>query len=237
MRQRSSGCQREPDHCLGRRHRSGQRLSSSGTDGRTGLLENLDAIGVTENIGSFTADAGYFSEENVTSLEANERIDAMYIATGRMKHHEQVPDAPKGHPPKGLTTKERMARKLRTKRVPRGIRSPESDRGTAVRPDRTLPGLPAVHLLSPAWKQMQGEWKLVCLTHNLLRCSATERLANRLRNSNRGSLHLSPRINHLRAIANHPASTSITITRIPSPPLASSPIIHFVTCPQFRTHS
>ncbi len=31
-------------------------------------LENLDAIGVTENIGSFTADAGYFSEENVTSL-------------------------------------------------------------------------------------------------------------------------------------------------------------------------
>ncbi len=35
MRQRSSGCQRRPDHCLGRRHRSGQRLSSSGTDGRT----------------------------------------------------------------------------------------------------------------------------------------------------------------------------------------------------------
>jgi hypothetical protein len=79
-------------------------------------LENLDAVGVEENIGAFTADAGYFSESNVTTLAANERIDEAYIATGRLKHHEQVPDAPQGRPPKDLTTKERMARKLRTKK-------------------------------------------------------------------------------------------------------------------------
>ena len=63
-------------------------------------LENLDAVGVEENIDAFTADAGYFSEENVTDLEENDRINEAYIATGRLKHHEQVPDAPKGRPPK-----------------------------------------------------------------------------------------------------------------------------------------
>lgn len=73
-------------------------------------LENLDAVGVEENIGAFTTDAGYFSEDNVPSLEENDRIDATYIATGRLKHHEQVPDAPQGRPPKDLTTKEKMAR-------------------------------------------------------------------------------------------------------------------------------
>ncbi len=153
-------------------------------------LENLDAIGVTENIGSFTADAGYFSEENVTSLEANERIDAAYIATGRLKHHEQVPDAPKGRPPKGLTTKERMARKLRTKKGRAGIRSPESDRGTAVRPDQTLPGLPAVPASRPEADARRMETGV--LNAQLAEGVPPRSIGQPLRNSNRGSLHLNP---------------------------------------------
>jgi len=79
-------------------------------------LENLDAVGVEENVNAFTADTGYFSEENVTHLEENDSIDEAYVATGRLKHHEKVADAPKGRPPKHLTTKEKMARKLRTKK-------------------------------------------------------------------------------------------------------------------------
>jgi len=50
-----------------------------------------------------------------STLEANDRIKEAYIATGRLKHHEQVPEAPKGRPQKNLTAKEKMARKLRTK--------------------------------------------------------------------------------------------------------------------------
>jgi len=130
-------------------------------------LENLDAIGVKENIGAFTADAGYFSEDNVTTLEANERIDAAYIATGRLKHHEQVPDAPKGRPPKGLTTKEKMARKLRTKKG----RAEYARRKAIVEPPfgqiKHCRGFR--QFLLRGLKQMQGEWKLVCLTHNLLK--------------------------------------------------------------------
>ena len=134
-------------------------------------LETLDAVGVEENVGAFTADAGYFSEDNVTTLEANERLEEAYIATGRLKHHEQVPDAPKGRPPKDLTTKEKMARKLRTKKG----RTEYARRKAIVEP----PFGQIKHcrgyrqFLLRGLEQMQGEWKLVCLTHNLLKVFAT----------------------------------------------------------------
>jgi len=59
-----------------------------------------------------TMDNGYYTDENVGYLE-QEGIDG-YIATGRLKHGEEVPAAPRGRIPKGLTIRERMARKLRT---------------------------------------------------------------------------------------------------------------------------
>ncbi len=130
-------------------------------------LENLDSVGVEENVGNFTADAGYFSEDNVTSLDENDRIDEAYIATGRLKHQEQVPDAPKGRPPKGLTTKEKMARKLRTKKG----RAEYARRKAIVEPPfgqiKHCRGFR--QFLLRGLEQMQGEWKLVCLTHNLLK--------------------------------------------------------------------
>lgn len=130
-------------------------------------IENLDEVGVEENIGAFTADAGYFSEENVNSLEANERIDEAYIATGRLKHHEQVPDAPQGRPPKDLTTKEKMARKLRTKKG----RAEYARRKAIVEPPfgqiKHCRGFRQFLLRS--LDSMRGEWTLVCLTHNLLK--------------------------------------------------------------------
>jgi transposase len=130
-------------------------------------LENLEAIGVQERIGVFTADAGYFSEANVQALAANERIDEAYIATGRLKHHERVPDAPQGRVPKDLTTKEKMARKLRTKKG----RAEYARRKAIVEPPfgqiKHCRGFRQFLLRGLA--QMQGEWKLVCLTHNLLK--------------------------------------------------------------------
>ena len=122
-------------------------------------LENLDAVGVQENIRAFTADAGYFSEDNVARLEGNERIDAAYIATGRLKHHEQVPEAPKGRPPKDLTTKEKMARKLRTKKG----RAAYARRKAIIEPPfgqiKHCRGF-RQFLLRGLW-QMQGEWNVV----------------------------------------------------------------------------
>ena len=76
----------------------------------------LTLRGVTENIGAFTADTGYFSEENMEALDSNERIEEVFIATGRQKHNDKVPDSPKGRPPKNLTAKEKMAWRNRTKK-------------------------------------------------------------------------------------------------------------------------
>ena len=79
-------------------------------------IDHLGEAGVTENIGAFTADTGYFSEENMEALDSNERIEDVFIATGRQKHNDKVPDSPKGRPPKNLTAKEKMARRNRTKK-------------------------------------------------------------------------------------------------------------------------
>ncbi len=59
------------------------------------------------------ADAGYFSEDNVKYC-TDAGVDAL-IATGRFKHHEPPPPAPRGPVRKDATVKQRMARKLSTK--------------------------------------------------------------------------------------------------------------------------
>ncbi|CAN5865129.1 hypothetical protein BH24ACT15_BH24ACT15_37880 [soil metagenome] len=59
------------------------------------------------------ADAGYCSANNIDTA-ANSGHDLL-VATGRLKHHEHVPDAPRGRIPNNATSRERMARRLRTK--------------------------------------------------------------------------------------------------------------------------
>jgi hypothetical protein len=55
---------------------------------------NLDAAGVTQAIGAAVIDSGYYSEANTTALES--RVLNCYIATERLKHHEEIPEAPRG---------------------------------------------------------------------------------------------------------------------------------------------
>ena len=61
-----------------------------------------------------SADAGYFSEHNVSYL-TEVGIDP-YVATRQRKHSEKSILAPRGRIPKDATAKQRMARKLRTKK-------------------------------------------------------------------------------------------------------------------------
>jgi Transposase DDE domain len=76
--------------------------------------ENLAAAGVEDTIQTVLGDAGYYSEKNAADLEQRQ-IDAC-LATERLKHHEKVASAPRGRIPQGLSAKQRMARKLRTKK-------------------------------------------------------------------------------------------------------------------------
>jgi transposase len=76
---------------------------------------------VTDNTGQcpdqVVADAGYCSADNLEQAsEVTEQTGTEFlIATGRRKHDEPAPPAPRGRIPKHATPKQRMARKLTTK--------------------------------------------------------------------------------------------------------------------------
>jgi transposase len=128
------------------------------------LKQNLVAVGVNEKVKEMVADSGFYSETNVEYLEGEE-IDP-YIATERLKHHEQG-TAPRGRCPKGLTAKQRMARKLRTKRG----RERYARRKGMVEPvfGQIKHGRGFRQHLLRGRQKMRAEWRLVSLTHNLLK--------------------------------------------------------------------
>jgi transposase len=128
------------------------------------LIEQLKANLGESKPRAISADAGYFSEDNVKYLES-ESIEP-YVATGRQKHGA-VEMAPRGRIPVSATVQERMARKLRTQKGKReyakrkGIVEPVFGQIKEARGLRRflLRGLEAV----------QAEWSLICTTHNLLK--------------------------------------------------------------------
>jgi transposase len=130
------------------------------------LDENLDAIGaeLPENA-ALTADAGYFSEENVR-ITAEHGLDP-YIATGRFKHSEPPAPAPRGPIPKDATPKQRMARKLKTKkgaeiyRRRKAIVEPVFGQIATVQDGQRvlIRGKPAA----------RAQWRFECMIHNLLK--------------------------------------------------------------------
>lgn len=112
-----------------------------------------------------TMDNGYYTDDNVAYL-AGKEIDG-YIATGRVKHGEVIPPAPRGRIPKGLTIKERMTRKLRTLKgratyaKRKEISEPVFGQIKQVRGFRQF--------LLRRLAKVPREFDLVCLTHNLLK--------------------------------------------------------------------
>ncbi len=128
-------------------------------------IDNLDESGVTENIGAFTADTGYFSEENMNALDSNERIDDVFIATGRQKHNDKVPDSPNGRPPKDLTAKQKMARRNRTKKG----RAEYARRKVIIEPvfGQIKRGMGFTQFLLNGIDKMRSEWPMVCMAHNM----------------------------------------------------------------------
>jgi transposase len=111
------------------------------------------------------ADAGYCSDENLAGIAAT-TIDA-YIATRKQKHGERPGPCPRGPLPTTATRIDRMARKLHTKT------------GAAVYAARKAIVEPVIGQIKHArgfrqfvlrgFEKVQGEWALVCTTHNILK--------------------------------------------------------------------
>jgi len=129
------------------------------------VCQNREAAGLTDTLDKAVADSGYFSEENLAFLE-EAGLDP-YLATERLKHHEAIPAAPRGRCPQGLSGKQRLARKLRTKKG----RSVYARRKGIVEPvfGQIKQVLGFRQFLLRGLAGMRGEWRLVCTVHNLLK--------------------------------------------------------------------
>jgi transposase len=127
---------------------------------QAGMERAKDAEGRVEKIPG-TYDSGYYSE---AAAEAVEQVGVdPYMATGRQRHHS--PEAPVSASPQ--SAKERMAVKVRT---PEG-RALYARRKVNVEPVfgqiKEVRGFR--RFLLRGLDNMRGEWRLVCLTHNLLK--------------------------------------------------------------------
>jgi hypothetical protein len=111
------------------------------------------------------ADAGYCSDANIAAI-ADTPIDA-YISTRKQKHGERPGPCPRGPLPTTATVVERMTRKLHTKagaavyRARKGMVEPVFGQIKQARGFRQF--------LLRGFEKVQGEWSLMCTTHNILK--------------------------------------------------------------------
>lgn len=130
---------------------------------------------VKENTGrlprQMSADAGYFSSDAVNNLTAR-GID-VYMPPDKMSHRTALPPAPRGRIPKDLSIVDRMRRKLRTKKGKEryGLRKelPEPVFGQ-IKQARGFR-----QFLLRGEDKADGEWKIICVGHNLLKLFGAHR--------------------------------------------------------------
>ncbi len=129
----------------------------------TRLKTSLAAAGIGGLPKTLLADAGYFSADNVTAVtEAG--MDPL-LATGRLKHGEQPPPAPRGRIPNNATPKQRMTRKLRTLKG----KADYARRKAIVEPvfGQMKVAQDAGHFRLRGTDKTHGEWALHTFCHNL----------------------------------------------------------------------
>ena len=112
------------------------------------------------------ADAGYCSHANLDDAAKLTEQDGteFLIAPGRLGHDEIIEPAPRGRVPKTLTPKQRMARKLRTKKG----KADYARRKAIVEPVfGQIATLQGKHVLLRGLDNARGEWNLIAACHNL----------------------------------------------------------------------
>ena len=112
-----------------------------------------------------SADAGYYSAQVVEELSALGTDP--FIAPEKTRHGHQPPPAPRGRIPNHLSPRDRMRRKLQTKRG----RKRYALRMATVEPvfGQIKHGRGFRQFLLRGLEKVQGEWSLICTGHNLLK--------------------------------------------------------------------
>ena len=125
--------------------------------------DSLTNAGIRDDPKTILADAGYCSEDNLQQL-TDLGVNAV-VATGKIRHNEKVPDAPRGRIPNDATQRERMARRMRTKTG----RADYARRTAIVEPvfGQMKTRQNAKHLRLRGLAGAKGEWTLHAICHNL----------------------------------------------------------------------
>ena len=127
------------------------------------IAETTDNTGAVPK--AVSADAGYYSAQAVADLPAL-GVDP-YVAPEKTRHGHRPPPAPRGRIPRDLSPRDRMRRNLQTKRG----RQRYALRMATVEPVfgqiKQCRGFRQI--LLRGLEKVQGEWSLICTTHNLLK--------------------------------------------------------------------
>jgi transposase len=134
----------------------------------TATAHELKAAGVEEAVRAALVDAGYCSEENLAA--ADPEGPELFMATRKdWKQRKQMRQAPppRGRIPGHLSHRERMDRKLLTKRGRRLYKQRSQIIEPVFGQTKTCRGIDRFQRRGLA--NCQSEWKVVCGTHNLLK--------------------------------------------------------------------
>lgn len=130
--------------------------------------EELEKAGVEEEIGTLLADAGYWSEKNIQ--EADPDGPELLIATAKDRKQQkafQEMGAPRGRIPAGISIRERMERKLRTKKA----KEKYKQRGWMVEGviGQITDTRGCDQFMLRRTKAVRSEWRLMTGAHNILK--------------------------------------------------------------------
>ena len=125
------------------------------------MEETIDNVGAVPR--EVSADAGYYSAKAVDELYAL-GVDP-FVAPEQTRHGRVVPPAPRGRIPSHLSPRDRMRRKLQTKRG----RQRYALRMQTVEPvfGQIKQGRGFRQFLLRGLEKVNGEWSLICTGHNV----------------------------------------------------------------------
>ena len=133
------------------------------------LEHTLEAAGIEERPRTALADAGYWSEANVTACSRPEGPELLIATTKDWKQRKALRErgCPRGRIPKDLSPRERMERRLLTQRGRRMYRL----RSITVEPvlGQVKDGQGCRRFMRRGLHATQSEWSLIGTTHNLLK--------------------------------------------------------------------
>ena len=173
-----------------------------------------------DNVGAVpkevSADAGYYSAQAVEGLYGL-CVDP-FVAPERTRHGRVAPPAPRGRIPSNLSPRDRMRRKLQTKRG----RQRYALRMQTVEPvfGQIKQGRGFRQFLLRGLEKVSGEWSLICTGHNLLKlfrfgaAQPRETPTNRFAASDRNIVRVVGTVRRTKLLVRqwlHPATTIVAV--------------------------